>query len=120
MKRIVCSVMVVTAVLISGAGTFAAAPLKALIVDGQNNHKVWPTTTKMMKLYLEESKRFSVDVATAAPQGTDPDFKPDFSSYDVVISNFGHGAAPWPTETQKAFEKYVGEARRVCCCACSR
>jgi len=85
----------------------AAEPLKALIVDGQNNHAVWPTTTKMMKSYLEETKLFTVDVATAALKGTDPDFKPDFSKYSVVISNFGHGASAWPKETQAAFEKFV-------------
>ena len=87
---------------------FAAEPMKALIVDGQNNHKAWPETTKRMKSYLEETKLFTVDVATAAPEGTDPNFKPKFSDYSVVISNFGHGAAPWPEETQKAFEEYVG------------
>ncbi len=85
----------------------AAEPLKALIVDGQNNHAVWPTTTKMMKRYLEDTKLFSVDVATAAPKGTDPDFKPNFGKYNVVISNFGHGASAWPKETQAAFEKFV-------------
>ena len=85
----------------------AAEPIKALIVDGQNNHAVWPTTTKMMKKYLEETKLFTVDVATAAPEGTDPNFKPDFSKYAVVISNFGHGAAAWPEVTQKAFEAFV-------------
>lgn len=85
----------------------AAEPIRALIVDGQNNHAVWPTTTKMMKKYLEETELFTVDVATAAPQGTDPNFKPDFSRYAVVISNFGHGAAAWPKETQKAFEAFV-------------
>ena len=85
----------------------AAEPLKALIVDGQNNHGAWPTTTKMMKRYLEDTKLFSVDVATAAPKGTDPDFKPNFSKYNVVISNFGHGASAWPEETQDAFEKFV-------------
>lgn len=85
----------------------AAEPIKALIVDGQNNHRVWPQTTKMMKSYLQDTKLFTVDVATAAPKGTDPNFKPEFSQYDVVISNFGHGAADWPQETQKAFEKFV-------------
>lgn len=85
----------------------AAEPMKALIVDGQNNHKVWPETTKRMKSYLEETGLFTVDVATAAPKGTDPDFKPKFSDYAVVVSNFGHGAAAWPEETQKAFEEYV-------------
>ncbi len=41
------------------------------------------------------------------PAKTDPDFKPNFSKYDVVISNFGHNAAPWPQETQDAFETYM-------------
>lgn len=85
----------------------AAEPLRALIVDGQNNHGVWPQTTQMMKQFLEESGRFTVEVATAAPKGTDPNFHPEFSRFAVVISNFGHGAAPWPAETQKAFEDYV-------------
>jgi type 1 glutamine amidotransferase len=37
----------------------------------------------------------------------DPDFKPKFSKYDVVISNFGWKAEPWPEKTQAALEKYV-------------
>ena len=85
----------------------AGESMRVLIVDGQNNHAVWPQTTKMMKASLEETKLFTVDVATAAPQGTDPDFKPDFNAYQVVISNFGYGASPWPAETQKAFESFV-------------
>ncbi|MCA9035105.1 MAG: ThuA domain-containing protein [Planctomycetaceae bacterium] len=85
----------------------AAEPIRALIVDGQNNHAVWPQTTQMMKSYLEESKLFTVEIATAAPRGTDPNFHPDFSKFNVVISNFGHGAAPWPAETQKSFEQFV-------------
>lgn len=85
----------------------AGEPMKALIVDGQNNHGVWPQTTKLMKSYLEQTGLFTVDVATAAPKGTDPNFKPEFSKYKVVISNFGHGAAPWPEETQKSFEEFV-------------
>jgi len=85
--------------------SFAAPALKALIVDGQNNHRVWPTTTKMMKDYLEETGLFSVDVATTQPKGTDPNFKPEFSKYDVVISNYN--GAPWIEETQDAFVKYV-------------
>lgn len=84
-----------------------AEPMKALIVDGQNNHGVWPETTKMMKAYLEQTGLFQVDVATAAPKGTDPNFKPDFPKYKVVISNFGYGASPWPEETQKSFEEFV-------------
>lgn len=119
--------------------------LKALIVDGQNNHGVWPKTTAMMKDYLEQTGLFEVDVARTRfvwqgphndgdpnlgeanrkelldtyPVGAegdfvqtdkptaDPDFKPDFSKYDVVISNFGWMAAPWPAETQKALEQFI-------------
>jgi len=110
----------------------AAEPLKVLIVDGQNNHNMWPKTTVMMKQYLQDTGLFTVDVArttytwnggelvdqfplegvesTATEQPrSDPDFKPDFSKYDVVISNFGYNAAPWPRETQQAFEKFVSE-----------
>lgn len=36
--------------------------LKALILDGQNNHYVWPKTTMMMKDYLEETELFEVDI----------------------------------------------------------
>jgi type 1 glutamine amidotransferase len=79
--------------------------LKALIVDGQNNHKNWPQTTQMMKRYLEESGRFTVEVATTAPQGSDPKFKPEFKKYDVVVSNYN--GADWPKETQAAFTEYV-------------
>jgi uncharacterized protein len=85
--------------------TSAEEKLKVLIVDGQNNHGNWPTTTKMMKSYLEDSGRFAVDVATTAPQGTDPNFKPEFKKYDVVVSNYN--GADWPKETQKAFVDYV-------------
>ncbi|MEM8886538.1 MAG: ThuA domain-containing protein [Bacteroidota bacterium] len=105
-------------------------PLTALIIDGQNNHDHWPKTTIMMKSYLEASGLFEVDIDRTAfawkgkdklkdyalaDQPTellddpkpDPNFKPDFSSYDVVISNFGWKAADWPEETQKDFEKYI-------------
>jgi len=82
-----------------------APKLKALILDGQNNHKNWPDTTKMMKKYLEDTGLFTVDVATTAPKDTDPNYKPEFKKYDVVISNY-NGAA-WPKETQTAFLDYV-------------
>lgn len=107
MRRYVSALVV--ALFICRTVTLAAEPMKALIVDGQNNHKVWPTTTKMMKAYLEETGLFSVDVATHAPKGPDPTFKPDFAEYDVVVNNFGHGAADWPTETQKALERFVAD-----------
>lgn len=114
-------------------GNICKKKIKVLIIDGQNNHEVWPKSTIMMKQYLEETGRFKVDIARTqylnksekfkdwlgyaknVPEGiegdskTDPDFKPKFSKYDVVISNFGWRAASWPEATQKAFEKYIEE-----------
>jgi len=107
------------------------AKLKVLIVDGQNNHEVWPKSTIMMKQYLEETGLFEVDICrtkftwkaerekaylSLAGVGetqdlkepkTDPDFIPAFKKYDVVVSNFGWKAADWPEETQKALEKFM-------------
>lgn len=106
--------------------------IKVLIIDGQNNHTVWPKSTIMMKQYLEETNRFEVDIErtmflnksdkfkdwlplAGVPVGiegkskTDPDFSPDFFKYDVVISNFGWQAAPWPEKTRANFEKYIAE-----------
>ena len=111
----------------------SCSPIKVLIVDGQNNHDVWPKSTIMMKQYLEETGKFDVDIrrtkftwkaekekAYLALAGstktedldipkTDLDFKPDFKKYDVVISNFGWKAADWPAATQQQFEQYVKE-----------
>ena len=36
--------------------------MKALIIDGQNNHAIWPKTTMMMKGYLEDTGLFDVDI----------------------------------------------------------
>lgn len=91
--------------MLSLTTAYAAPAMKALIVDGQNNHGNWLTTTQMMKHYLEDSGLFTVDIATTARQGTDPNFKPDFAKYDVVVSNYN--GAPWPKETQQAFVDYV-------------
>jgi uncharacterized protein len=79
--------------------------LKALIIDGQNNHKNWPQTTQMMRKYLEDTGRFAVNVETTAPQGTDPSFWLNFKRYAVVISNYN--GAPWPSQTQADFDEYV-------------
>lgn len=90
------------------AATLAAAPIPVLIVDGQNNHK-WQETTPVLKRYLEETKLFQVDVATSPPKGGDwSSFKPDFSKYKVVVSNYSdfNGDA-WPEPLRRALTDYV-------------
>ena len=83
----------------------APAKIKALIVDGQNNHD-WKKTTPILKAALESCGLFTVDVATSPPQGQKLDgFKPDFAAYGVVVSNYN--GDDWPADTQKALEDYV-------------
>lgn len=80
--------------------------MKALIVDGQNNHN-WKGTTPVMKKLLEETALFEVEVATTPSEGQDMSgFSPDFSKYQVVVLNYTGDA--WPEKTQKAFEEYMG------------
>lgn len=93
-----------TLLLFTSAQVFAD-PMKALIIEGQNNHRVWPKTSKMMKQYLEQTGLFKVDIVTTAAKGTDPNFKPEFDNYNVVVSNY-NGAA-WPKETQENFVSYI-------------
>ena len=105
--------------------------IKVLIIDGQNNHSAWPKTSLMMKGQLEETGLFEVTIERTkftwkgaenssylvkAGAGrtedlkepkSDPEFNPDFAAYDVVVSNFGWNAAPWPVETMKKFEHFV-------------
>ncbi len=79
--------------------------IRVLIVDGQNNHPIWPKTTEMMRNYLLASGRFSVDIARTQPKGADATFAPDFSQYHVVLSNYNGEA--WPEKTEQAFENFV-------------
>lgn len=101
-------VLLITCSLLLMAGGLLAedAKLKALIVDGQNNHGVWPKTTQMMKDFLEETGRFTVDVATTPPQGESLEgYRPKFGEYDVVVSNYN--GARWPKQTEQDFVEYV-------------
>jgi uncharacterized protein len=83
----------------------AAPPYKALIVDGQNGHD-WKSTTPVLKKIMEDSSLFSVDVATTPAKGKDMSgFKPNFSAYNVVVSNYQ--GDEWPDETKKALVDYV-------------
>ncbi|GAB5550677.1 MAG: hypothetical protein Sapg2KO_02680 [Saprospiraceae bacterium] len=126
MKRLLLSLSLIFGTVVT------QAQLKALIIDGQNNHAVWPKSTVMMKQYLEASGLFEVvdvermqytwrgdrekDFLPLANAGQtqdlkdpkiDPDFAPKFKKYDVVISNLGWKASEWPKKTQKALEKYI-------------
>ncbi|WP_199194971.1 MULTISPECIES: ThuA domain-containing protein [Pirellulaceae] len=104
MRRTVLALSCLLMLIWMGIAQADEGKLKALIIDGQNNHGIWPKTTQMMKSYLEETGRFSVDIATTGKNSTEG-FSPKFADYDVVVSNYNGQA--WPKETQQAFVDYV-------------
>ncbi len=95
---------------------FAAdAPrLRALIVDGVNNHD-WQAGTRGLRQILEATGRFTVDVSTSprrdAPSADWDTWRPDFSKYNVVINNFNGGhlesGLRWPAPVEAALLKYL-------------
>jgi type 1 glutamine amidotransferase len=100
-----CAVLFAVARPASAADEPKPEKIKALIIDGQNNHD-WKKTTPVLKAALESSGLFTVDVATSPPQGKPlDDFKPDFAQYGAVVSNYN--GADWPEATRQAFEDYV-------------
>jgi type 1 glutamine amidotransferase len=66
----------------------------------------------VLKKLLEDTRLFTVDVATTPPKGGDMStFKPDFAAYAVIVLNYNGDA--WSAETNAAFEKYVREGGGV-------
>lgn len=109
MHRLIVLTVVLATEATTAACGFAADKLRVLIIDGQNNHN-WQAMTPPMKTTLEKSSRFTVEVATTpdnkAPAVAWNSFRPDFSKFDVVLSNYN--GQPWPAEVQQALEKFVG------------
>ncbi len=101
-------VTVALAGLMLSAVASAADPIRVLIVDGQNNHN-WKGTTPILKDFLEKSGRFTVDVATTppskAPKEAWENFRPKFSNYGAVLSNYNGDL--WPEPVQRDLEAYV-------------
>lgn len=101
---LVASLLAGWALGLSTAGNVMGAEdkIRVLIIDGQNNHN-WRTMTPPMKADLEHSGRFTVDVVTTPGPKSQPAawdaFRPDFSKYDVVLSNYNGDS--WPPEVRK-------------------
>jgi len=123
---LLAAVVGLLAAFASPAPASAAEKIGVLIIDGQNVHD-WKATTPPIKAMLEKTGKFTVDVLTSpAALAKDTDdaakaanktawekFKPDFSKYQVVLSNYC--GQPWPEDVQKAFEKFVADGGGFVC-----
>lgn len=85
----------------------AAEPIKALIVDGRMNRSHdGKQISAITRQLLEETGLFTVDFATAPPEGQDlSNFRPQFSAYRLVVVNYD--GEEWPEETKRDFVAYV-------------
>jgi type 1 glutamine amidotransferase len=101
----VCGLFSSTAAVSADSPKETREKLRVLIIDGQNNHD-WKTTTPLLKKALEDADIFKVDVATSPPAGADmKSFRPRFSDYDVIVSNYNGDR--WSKDTEKDFETFV-------------
>jgi type 1 glutamine amidotransferase len=61
----------------------------------------------VLKAELEETGLFAVTVVTAPESNGDfSNFKPEFSKYQVIVSNYD--APEWPADLRKELEDYIG------------
>ena len=109
MKRLVMLLILGVAAVLDQGASQAQDKLKLLIVDGQNNHN-WKATTPIMKTFLTASGRYDVAVVTSPAKGAKAEewaaFNPEFSKFQVVLSNYN--GESWPEGVRKNLEQYVG------------
>lgn len=87
-----------------------SAPIRVLLLDGQSGgpYHNWRLTTPVLKTELEETGLFHVTVVTAPPSDGDfTNFKPNFTGYQVIVSNYD--APDWPANLRTEFEQFISE-----------
>lgn len=95
----------ITLLLLITSVSFAAKPIKTLLITGQNNHN-WQVSHKVLKQILENSGLFTVDFAITPPEGGDmSNFILDFSSYQLVVLDYV--GDNWPQQTRERFLQFV-------------
>jgi hypothetical protein len=107
MKRIFLAVFL-GLLLCVPAVSRAAQPIRVLLVDGQSGgaYHNWQLITPVLKKELEDTGLFQVTVLTSPRSDGDfTSFKPDFSPYQVIVSNYD--APDWPEYLRTQFEQYI-------------
>ena len=85
------------------------APIRVLLLSGQNNHN-WRETTPVLKRLCEDTGRFTVDICEQPGKLTAETLQP----YSVIVSNWNsfssdplNPAAAWPEKTREAYLDFV-------------
>jgi hypothetical protein len=107
MKRLALAVVCLV-LMWAGDRSALAAPIRVLLLDGESGgtYHNWQLTTPILKKELEETGLFQVTVMTAPRFGEDYiGFRPNFSRYQVVVSNLD--SPEWPEYLRTQFEHYM-------------
>ncbi len=110
MKR---NILILLGIILMAHTAFGLGKIKVLIVDGFSNHD-WSYTTEIITAMLERSGFCEIDISTA-PLNDDPgyhDWRPDFSTYDVIIQNTNNYSIKeifWPERVKKDLEDYMNK-----------
>jgi type 1 glutamine amidotransferase len=94
------------------AAAYAQTPIPVMLLDGESGgpYHDWKATTPVLKQELEDTGLFKVDVVTAPPKGADfSSFKPEWSKYKAVVSNYDVPDERWSDELKASFEKYIND-----------
>ncbi|NDV60623.1 ThuA domain-containing protein [Bacteroides sp. 519] len=90
----------------------AQKKIKAMIVTGQDGSHWWKGGSEAIKMILENSNLFTVDIHVTPTWGEDMStYNPDFNKYDLVLINYG--GTTWAEATRKKFENYVSNGGGV-------
>ena len=85
--------------------------IKTLIITGQNSHK-WEVSHIAIKQILENSGLFTVDAAVSPKAGgMMSNFKPDFTSYQLVVLDYCGDR--WSEDTENSFLNFVEQGGGV-------
>jgi type 1 glutamine amidotransferase len=83
-------------------------PIRVMLLDGESGgpYHNWKLTTPVLREELEETGLFQVTVVTAPAHDADfSNFKPNFSAYHVIVSNYD--SPDWPEPLRSEFEHFV-------------
>jgi type 1 glutamine amidotransferase len=89
-----------------------AQKIKTMIVTGQDGSHWWQGGSEAIKMILENSDLFTVDILATPQRGESMEsYRPDFSKYDLVVINYG--GTTWVEQTRKDFEQFVSNGGGV-------
>ena len=109
MKHLATLVVAFCTLLVT-LGVSAVAKDRVMLLDGESGgpYHAWEETTPFLKKMLDEIGMFDVDVVTAPPAGGDfSNFKPEWSKYRAVVSNYDVPDERWSDSLKASFEAYI-------------